>query len=131
VKQMQRAKTGQRRSGSSGRPPGRGRRTLPQNQSDSGQIDGRSWRQRMELAQVLGAFLPQDHSAAKRLRGHLYRADLPLAVGSAQHLKVFADAVVLDDVPAAIAVYTGEQSGQSNRGMERLTAFGRLSLARH
>jgi hypothetical protein len=55
----------------------------------------------MELAQVLGAFLPQDHSAAKRLRRHLYSADLRLAVGAAQHLNGFTDAVLLDDVPEA------------------------------
>jgi hypothetical protein len=83
----------------------------------------------MELAQVLGAFLPQDHSAAKRLRMHPYRSDVPLAVVSAQHLKVFADAVLVDDVPEAIAMYTGATAGRSNRRMERLTEFGRVAVA--
>src|SRR4051812_23916527 len=104
VKQVQRPRTPQRRSGSSGRPPARGRRPRPQYWSDSGPIDGRTWRDRMDLARVLGAFLPQDHSAAKRLRKHLYRADLPRAVDATQHLEAFADAVLLDDVPEAIAV---------------------------
>jgi hypothetical protein len=105
VKQVQTAKTRQRRSGSAGRPPARGRRARWTSQSDSGR-DGRSWRERVALAQVLDAFLPQDHSAAKRLYGHLSRGSLSGAVDMAQHLTAFADAVLLDDIPEAIGLYT-------------------------
>jgi hypothetical protein len=59
----------------------------------------------MTLAEVLGAFLPQDHSAANRLSRHLYRADVPLGLDAMQHLWAFTDAVLLDDVPEAVAVY--------------------------
>src|SRR5688572_27151463 len=103
-----------RRQPSGESPAGKRRPKRPWDRGDargrtrSGTIDGRSWRERIALARVLGAFLPQDHRAAKRLHLHLYHARLPVAARAMGGLDAFADAVVTDNVPEAITIYEAE-----------------------